>query len=110
MEDDFEDEFKDELENLSREIIGMLADDILDEAYYNSYLVITERMTFQELVDDDGKTLIVAHDPEKDIEKDLLISMIRHYSSPDKEEYEKCGELLKRLHLLYPETEGKQII
>ena len=54
MEDDFEDEFKDELENLSKEIIGMLANDILDEAYYNSYLVITERVTFEELVDGDG--------------------------------------------------------
>ena len=51
MEDNFEDEFKDELENLSKEIIGMLANDILDEAYYNSYLVITERVTFEELVD-----------------------------------------------------------
>lgn len=110
MEDDFEDEFKDELENLSKEIMGMLADDIVDEAYYNSYLVITERVTFEELADGDNKTLLVAHDPDEGIKQDLLVSMIKYYSSPDKEEYEKCGELLKRLHLLYPETEGKQII
>ena len=110
MEDDFDDAFKDELENLSKEIISMMADDIVDEAYYNSYLVITERVTFEELIDGDGKTLIVAHDPDEDIKEDFLVSMIKYYSSPDKEEYEKCGELLKRLHLLYPETEGKQII
>jgi len=110
MADDFMNEGP--LDGLSEREQEQMAQLILEEAYYNSYLVVTERMTFDELVDEYGEdkgVALVAHDPDEEIEEAFIISMIEHFSSPEQEEYEKCAELVKRLNLLYPDTVEKTI-
>ena len=80
---------------------------IVEDAFYNSYLVITERTTFDILMHewDNGSTgtALLAHDPDSGPRKDQLINMILYYS----ESYEKSAELLKKLHEIYPETVGQ---
>ena len=99
-------------EELSKKEEAELVQLILEEAYYNSYLVVTERMTFDELLTkhtESKEAVLVGHDPDEKVEASFILSMIKHFSSPEQEEYEKCAELLKRLHLLYPETGENKI-
>lgn len=110
MEDDFMEESP--LDGLTEKEQEKMAQLILEEAYYNSYLVVTERMTFEELIDEyaiDKGTALLAHDPDEKIAEGVIVSMIEHFSSPEQEEYEKCAELVKRLNLLYPDTVEKLI-
>ncbi len=87
---------------------------IVEDAFYNSYLVITKKTTFNILMEEwnDGNlgTALLAHDPDTGPRKDQLINMILYYSEADREEYEKSAELLKKLHELYPETVGQDLI
>tara|TARA_R100001443_G_scaffold117128_2_gene140065 strand:+ start:520 stop:858 length:339 start_codon:yes stop_codon:yes gene_type:complete len=86
---------------------------IVEDAFYNSYLVITKRTTFDILMeewdDGSGMTALLAHDPDTGPRKDQLINMILYYSGADREEYEKSAELLKKLHEMYPETVGQDL-
>jgi hypothetical protein len=88
--------------------ISMLERQLLEAAYDNAYIVITERMTFEELFEEklknDEDALVMAFDPDKGPNMKVIIDMIKHYSNPDYEEYEKCAELLNKLHVLYPES------
>lgn len=87
---------------------------IVEDAFYNSYLVITKKTTFDILMeewnDGSGVTALLAHDPDSGPRKDQLINMIVYYSEDEREEYEKCAELLEKLHELYPETVGQDLI
>tara|TARA_B100001778_G_scaffold333955_1_gene343783 strand:- start:1293 stop:1631 length:339 start_codon:yes stop_codon:yes gene_type:complete len=87
---------------------------IVEDAFYNSYLVITKRTTFDILMNEWDKgtsgTALLAHDPDSGPRKDQLINMIDYYSDDEREEYEKCAELLEKLHELYPETVGQDLI
>ena len=87
---------------------------IVEDAFYNSYLVITKKTTFNILMeewnDGSGVTALLAHDPDSGPRNDQLINMIVYYSEDEREEYEKCAELLEKLHELYPETVGQDLI
>lgn len=102
---------EDPMDGLSDSEKLLLEERIIEDAFHNSYLVITERLTFDELLlsygDGGVSSALMAHDPDTGPRKDTLINMILHYSSPDYEEYEKCAELLEKLHSLYPETIGE---
>lgn len=91
-----------------------LENKIVEDAFYNSYLVITKRTTFDILMSEWNEgikgTALLAHDPDSGPRKDQLINMIAYYSEDEREEYEKCAELLEKLHELYPETVGQEII
>ena len=93
---------------LSENDLLMLERQLLEAAYDNAFIVITERMTFEELIEnkleDDNDALVMAFDPDKGPNMEVIIDMIKHYSNPEYEEYEKCAELLKKLHVLYPES------
>lgn len=93
---------------LSENDLLMLERQLLEAAYDNAFIVITERMTFEELIEnkleDDNDALVMAFDPDKGPDMEVIIDMIKHYSNPEYEEYEKCAELLKKLHILYPES------
>ena len=72
---------------------------ILDNALYNSYLVLTKKYTFEEIMDGKGSKFsdkdhnvsFFAHDPESEIEDEIIEIMLQHYE--DKEDYEKCVEI-----------------
>ena len=81
---------------------------MLENAFENSYRIITKRITFDDLIKDLSEGTITAaltaHDPDQDPPKIILENMISHFSSEEYEEYEKCVELKKELNRLYPET------
>lgn len=71
---------------------------VLGLAMDNSYLIITEQVTYEALVSEHlklGRNLYTAHKVEEDIDNDLLNVMIKHFESL--EEYEKCAVLFKML-------------
>ena len=109
-----DEDFFDEESGLSDIDKITLQNRIVEDAFYNSYLVITKKTTFDILMeewnDGSGVTALLAHDPDKGPRKDQLINMIVYYSEDDREEYEKCAELLEKLHELYPETVGQDLI
>ena len=79
--------------------IQEVEDLILDNALYNSYLVLTKKYTFEEIMDGKGSEFgdkdhnvsFFAHDPESEIEDEIIEIMLQHYE--DKEDYEKCIEI-----------------
>jgi hypothetical protein len=69
-------------------------DEILDEAYYNAYLIITNRMTLDELITSKGEITFIPYDPGVPETIELILDdMIDYFSST--EEYEICAELVK---------------
>ena len=91
MDYDFDDLF--EGDDLGRE------DEIIDEAFNNSYGIITGEITYDALVDScikekDGVT-VIAHDPTEDYTQEHLEMMLEYFEG--KEEYEKCGVLHKMI-------------
>ena len=109
-----EDFFDDNNQGLSDIDRINLENKIVEDAFYNSYLVITKRTTFDILMSEWNEgikgTALLAHDPDSGPRKDQLINMIMYYSEEEREEYEKCAELLEKLHELYPETVGQDLI
>jgi len=87
---------------------------ILEDAFENSYRVITNQTTFEDLMDEmiTGRlnSALMAHNPDENPKKETLENMILHFSSEEYEEYEKCARLTKELNMLYPETIGKLIV
>jgi len=105
--------FSDPLDGLTESDQRLIEEQIIEDAFNNSYLIITERLTFDELLDSyngESGAALMAHDPDEGPEKDVLVNMILHYGSEEYEEYERCAELLKKLHSLYPETVGTPIL
>ena len=73
---------------------------IMDQAFENSYKIITKRMTFEELAKKkilpelESHTILV-YDPTEEPDTEVLEDLILHFE--DREEYEKCAELKKIL-------------
>tara|TARA_R100001129_G_scaffold175413_1_gene148426 strand:+ start:631 stop:897 length:267 start_codon:yes stop_codon:yes gene_type:complete len=65
--------------------------EIMYESMTNSYMIITEKLTFEDLLDYNGCSL--PFDPKKDIDNDVIDEIIDYFCIL--EEYEKCGELKK---------------
>ena len=72
---------------------------MMDMAFENSYKIVTERLTFEELVGrstaKDSTHTILIYDPTEGFDNDVLEDLIWHFE--DREEYEKCAELKKLL-------------
>ena len=89
FDENYEDEFDDDF-TLSEKLLNKEL--LLKEAFYNSYLLITKQAEFDKLFED-TKVVVIAHDTESDIDKDVIDNVISYYE--DEEDYEKCAELLK---------------
>ena len=66
-------------------------DDFLHESMLNSYVLITNKLSFEELLDYNGCSLPFS--PKKTINNEVIDKIIDYFCSL--EEYEKCGELKK---------------
>ena len=64
---------------------------IVDDSMQNAYLLITNKLTFNELFDYNGCSL--PYHPKKKIDDDVIDEIIDYFCT--KEEYVKCGELKK---------------
>lgn len=65
-----------------------------DRAYYSSYRIVTKKITFEDLLDEDydkGYHTLLIHDPEKEVTPDLINELIDYFV--ELEEYELCAEL-----------------
>jgi len=80
-----------ELEKLELERIMLYA------AYENSYRVLTNKISFNDLIDEKdalGYGALMAYDPSKGIREDELELMIKHFVELDEPEYYlRCAEL-----------------
>jgi hypothetical protein len=68
---------------------------IVEQAFENSYQVLTKKSTFEDLLDQRekyGVKAIMIYNPEEDPEEDVYDDIIHYYE--DLEEYERCAELL----------------
>ena len=77
---------------------------ILDTAYNNSYFVLTNQITFDDLLEkkfDKGHEAVMAYDPIAGPTQEQLENMIFHYI--DSEEYERCAKLQKIMEKSYPQ-------
>ena len=69
-------------------------EEILDEAYYNAYLILTNRMTLKELLESKGEMVFIPYDPQVPETAEIVIDDIIEYFSSI-EDYEICAELVK---------------
>ena len=88
QKDMFEEENESYDVNLEEEL------EILNEAYFNAYLVVTKRKTVAELLSIDGGMVFLPFDPEVPETIEMVIDDIIEFFSSE-EEYEKCAELLQ---------------
>ena len=78
---------------------------LLETAYENSYLVLTNQITFEDLLGKKfkhGHEAVMAFDPDNGPRLEELENMIAFYV--ESEEYERCARIRDVLHKLYPET------
>ena len=75
---------------------------IMDEAFENSYRIVTKKLTFNEFMEKRNKITnpesshtILIYDPTEGFDSEVLEDLILHFE--DREEYEKCAELKKIL-------------
>ena len=68
--------------------------ELLNEAYYNAYLIATEQTTLNELLKSSEDLFLVPFDPEVPESLKLILDDVIEYFS-NQEEYEKCAELIK---------------
>jgi hypothetical protein len=92
---------EDDLENLFDDLINGedFEQDILDDAYYNTYLVLTNKITIDELLkenEDNEDTLFLPFDPTAPETIELIIGDTIKYFE-ELEDYEKCAELMQTI-------------
>lgn len=81
-----------------------MEDNIIEEAFNNSYDLLMNKYEFEDLLADDmkqKKATALAHDPSN-VEAQSYMDVIRFFTYT--EEYEKCSELKKVMNKNYPET------
>ncbi|NQY43349.1 MAG: hypothetical protein HRT87_08405 [Legionellales bacterium] len=62
----------------------------IEQAYYNSYRLITGKVTYNDLVSE-GTDDLLLHDHTKEPNSDIIHDIIEYYSNLD--QYKKCAEL-----------------
>lgn len=70
----------------------------LGRAYYSSYRIVTHKVTFEDLLDEDydkGNSTLLVHDPDKEVTPALIQDLIDYFV--ETEEYELCAELKTEL-------------
>ena len=60
------------------------------KAHWNTYRIVTRRITWEELCDED-KTVLIICTPEELETEEVMDLLIEHYEGA--EDYEKCAEL-----------------
>jgi hypothetical protein len=78
---------------------------MLETAYNNSYLVLTNQITFEDLLTDKftkGGEAVMAFDPTEGPMQEELENMISYYI--EEEAYEKCAKLQKLVNKIYPQS------
>ena len=98
-QDDF-----DHIDELSELDKLRLEQKLLELAYENSYSILTNKISFDKLLDDNsslGISSLLAYDPENGITRSEIESMIEFYIG--EEWYERCAELKKIMNRKYPE-------
>tara|TARA_R100000315_G_scaffold59905_1_gene36080 strand:- start:365 stop:739 length:375 start_codon:yes stop_codon:yes gene_type:complete len=63
---------------------------IMDRAFRNSFMIVTKKKTFDEVMESKNGALL-AHNPDEGITDYELENMMQHFI--DEEEYEKCAVL-----------------
>ena len=98
MENNFDNdglgEFDERMDGLTLQQKLELEDLIVETAFNNSFLVITGRKKFEDLLDMktvDGSSAVMAHTPDEEMSLDTLENMMAYFV--DTEEYEKCAEI-----------------
>lgn len=95
-------ENKDELTEMEQMQLDAV---MLDTAYNNSYLVLTNQITFEDLLSDrfsSGGEAVMAFDPTEGPLQEELENMISYYVQ--EEAYEKCAKLQVLINKFYPQT------
>ena len=82
-----------EYEDLNEYEKSIVEQELLSKAFRNSYNLVTEKKTMNDIVTSTGG-LLVAHDPQADLKDGDLINMMDFFI--EEEEYEKCA-VIKRL-------------
>ena len=67
------------------------SEEVLYESMVNSYMIITDKLSFDELLEYNGCSL--PFNPKKNIDNEVIDKIIDYFCIL--EEYEKCGELKK---------------
>ena len=67
------------------------SEEVLYESMINSYMIITDKLSFDELLEYNGCAL--PFNPKKNIDNEVIDKIIDYFCTL--EEYEKCGELKK---------------
>ena len=78
---------------------------MLETAYNNSYLALTNQITFEDLLTErftKGGEAVMAFDPTEGPLQEELENMISYYIQ--EEAYEKCAKLQKLVNKFYPQT------
>jgi|TARA_R110000787_G_scaffold32722_6_gene86469 hypothetical protein len=79
--------------------------EILADAFSNSYRILTNEMTFNDMLDDkfsENLTTVLAFDPEEGPMLYELENMLYYYA--DTEEYERCAKIRDIMHETFPDT------
>jgi len=79
---------------------------LLDKAFRNSYLIITGKISFENIVEETGSFLI-AHNPQSNLEEDDLTNMMDYFT--ETEEYEKCAIIRDIIYKTNGERQQKKI-
>jgi len=91
-----EDDFWDNLDGIEDMDVS---DEMLEKAYDNSFRILTENLSFKELLAEDIENnveyTVVMHDVDKGFNKETIEAMIDWYVGF--EEYEKCATLHKMI-------------
>jgi len=67
------------------------AEEVVHECMTNSYMILTNKLTFEDLLGYNGCAL--PFNPKKNIDNKVIDKIIDYFC--ELEEYEKCGELKK---------------
>jgi hypothetical protein len=67
-------------------------EDLLDICMYNGYLVLTNKVTLKDLIDNDDDFIPFPFVPGKEVPEESIQCVIDYYC--DKEEYEICQEII----------------
>ena len=100
---DEQDEYEEGLDPLQEIKQRQIDEEILADAFSNSYRILTNEMTFNDMLDDklsENLTTVLAFDPEEGPRLYELENMLYYYI--DTEEYERCARIRDIMHETFP--------
>lgn len=93
---------EDDFEDMSEQQRIELEDDVLESAIINSYLMLTGKLKFSDLMQQSTGDIIAVttFDPDEGPTLEQLEIIIEYFE--EDEQYEKCAEIKKILDEMYP--------